>query len=419
MAINNKISENTCILNDILETFYQSTHIPIKYIDSKGKTLCKKGEEEIFCNLFHEYLKDASLCEQTHLYSSRHAYKLGSPFTYFCPAGLTEISYPIVHEGLFCGAIIAGPMVMNYVDEAMVDEILHKNEINIKHKGNIKNYLQRISVVAPRRVEFLGKLVELISLKLIQEDHQKLKDHYFKMEQQCKIGEMVHSIKSEGALSMIYPYQKEKALLDNVKNGNLTSAKSILNELLGYVFYSSSNSIEIVKARALEISSLLSRAAVEGGAELTKIFGMNYQFINELNTIYSVDDITYWVLKVLNRFTESVINLDNTHNPVPLKKAIQYINSHYKKHITLKDVSKEANLTPKYLSSLFKKEKGISFTQYVNKLRVNDARSLLSMTNQTIMDIALDLGFEDPSYFTKIFKRFTGLTPNQYRKLNT
>lgn len=409
---------NKDLLSDILDTFYESTFISIKYIDHQGKTLLRRGDEQSFCSYFHKIIADASICEQTHLYTSRQAYHLGEPYIFFCPAGLTEFSYPIIHEGIFSGAFIGGPVMMSYPDEQMVDDILCKNNIPLKHKGKIQSYLRSVSVVEPKRVRFLGKLIEVIGKQIMQESQQQLKEHHRKMQQQAYIGEVIHSIKSEGTLSSIYPYEKEKDLLSKVKKGDINGAKAILNELLGYVFYHTGISIEISKARALEICSLLSRAAVEGGADLSKIFGMNYQFISELNNINDIDDLSYWILKVLNRFTENVIHLDQSKNPVKFKEAIQFINSHYMEPISLDRVSHEIGLSPKYFSSLFKKEKGKSFTEYVNTLRVDEAKRLLSLTNRTILDIALTIGFEDQSYFSKVFKKITGLSPNAYRKLN-
>ncbi|WP_176461690.1 PocR ligand-binding domain-containing protein [Anaeromicrobium sediminis] len=414
--VHGNLDEN--ILASILDTFYESTYISIKYINSSGKTILTRGNEKSFCSLFHEIITDSGVCEQTHLYTSRQAFNLGESFIFFCPAGLTEFSYPIIHEGVFSGALIGGPVLMNYPDEIMVDDILCKNHIHLKHKGKIHSHLRSIPVVDPKRVRFLSKLIEIIGKQITQENKQQLKEQHSKMLQQSRIGEMIHSIKSQDTLNSIYPYEKEKELLMRVKQGDINGAKVVLNELLGYVFYTTGVSIEVTKARSLEICSLISRAAVEGGAELSKIFSMNYQFIHELNSINNMDDLSYCILKVLNHFTESVIHLHESKNPVKFKEALTFINSHYMESISLEHVSNKIGLSPKYFSSLFKKEQGISFTKYVNKLRIDEAKRLLVLTNRTILDIGLTVGFEDVSYFSKVFKKITNLSPNQYRKLN-
>ena len=72
-------------------------------------------------------------------------------------------------------------------------------------------------------------------------------------------------------------------------------------------------------------------------------------------------------------------------------------------------------LNPSYFSTLFKQSCGSSFKEYLNSIRIEESKKLLAATDRSILDIALSIGFEDQSYFTKVFKKYTGLTPKQYR----
>ena len=83
--------------------------------------------------------------------------------------------------------------------------------------------------------------------------------------------------------------------------------------------------------------------------------------------------------------------------------------------VTLEDVANEVHLAPSYFSTLFKQSTGSSFREYLNMVRIEESKRLLMTTEHSISDIALATGFEDQSYFTKIFKKHTGLTPKQYR----
>jgi YesN/AraC family two-component response regulator len=97
------------------------------------------------------------------------------------------------------------------------------------------------------------------------------------------------------------------------------------------------------------------------------------------------------------------------------KKAIRYISKNYASNITLNDVAEQVHLNPAYFSSLFKQSTGSSFKEYLNMVRIEESKRLLSNTDYSIMDISQAVGFEDQSYFTKIFKKYTGLTPREYR----
>ncbi|MBR2562605.1 MAG: helix-turn-helix transcriptional regulator, partial [Eubacterium sp.] len=72
-------------------------------------------------------------------------------------------------------------------------------------------------------------------------------------------------------------------------------------------------------------------------------------------------------------------------------------------------------LNPSYLSTLFKQVTGQTFKEYLNHVRIQEAQRLLTHTDYPIMEISIACGFSDQSYFTKVFRKYTGLTPRQYR----
>ena len=86
--------------------------------------------------------------------------------------------------------------------------------------------------------------------------------------------------------------------------------------------------------------------------------------------------------------------------------------------LSLKTQAKLLNVNPSYLSTLFKKETGVTLTDYVNKKRVERAKHLLKNGNTQIQTVAQHCGMSDVNYFSKIFKKFYGSTPKQYREEN-
>lgn len=96
-------------------------------------------------------------------------------------------------------------------------------------------------------------------------------------------------------------------------------------------------------------------------------------------------------------------------------KALYYIGIHFAENLSLEDVATEVHLNPTYFSSLFKQNTGNSFREHLNKVRIEESKRLLTSTTQSIVHIATAVGFEDQSYFSKVFKKHTGVTPKQFR----
>lgn len=213
-----------------------------------------------------------------------------------------------------------------------------------------------------------------------------------------------------------YCMEKERELLRKVRLSDKRGARAILNELLGMILCQPAAKFDIIKARILELMVVLSRAAVEGGAHLETLLGLNYQYLGELSEINSQEDLCRWIVKVLEVFMASVYRTRNLGNGQIIEKALQYIRNHYKEPLTLKDVAREVGLNSFYFAHLLKKETGITFQHYLTQVRIEEAKRLLQIQNMNnILEITLEVGYNDQSYFTKVFKKREGLTPGNYR----
>lgn len=115
------------------------------------------------------------------------------------------------------------------------------------------------------------------------------------------------------------------------------------------------------------------------------------------------------------RFMFSHRSVSNLH----IRKAIDYLDARYMDNISLDDVAQYLNINKSYLSSLFKKETGKTFTQYLNNIRIERSKELLLEDKNSVLDVALAVGFSNQNYYNIMFKRLTGLTPLEYRNKNS
>lgn len=117
-----------------------------------------------------------------------------------------------------------------------------------------------------------------------------------------------------------------------------------------------------------------------------------------------MDNLCYKLQEAIDAFTDCMFERVPTQNSEIIKKAIQYISRNFATNISLEDVAKYVHLNSAYFSTLFKQSTGSSFKEYLNMVRVEESKRLLSNTNYSLIDIAVSTGFEDQSYFAKVFK---------------
>lgn len=412
------LNEETLI--DHLKTYNKVTGISCFNIDEFGEMIHSEGEP---CQ-FYIKIKGVSgkrcTCNQSHLYASKHSEKIGEPYIFFCPSGLVHWATSIVIGGVFKGALIGGPIKMNNSDDFIVEDLVKIHNSHMDSSEALQHFIRNVPIVEPAKVRYLADLLYIISKDIMAEGSIILSKRRKFYAQQAAINEEIQTVKHNEYsehISNYYPVKLEKELLSRVKLGDKKGAKCILNELLGHVLFNNGNNIEITRARVLELMIVLSRAAVEGGGDLEMIFGLNFKYLNEVSTLNNVERLCEWIIKVLDRFSECMYNIENINNFHIIQKSIEYINDTVNTNISLDSVAEYVYLSPAYFSKLFKKEMGINFIDYLNKVKVEGSKKYLTDLKISLSDIAHTIGYTDQSYYTKVFKKIEGISPGQYRKI--
>lgn len=139
-----------------------------------------------------------------------------------------------------------------------------------------------------------------------------------------------------------------------------------------------------------------------------------YSFKQLVHAYGSFEEMISSLIDIVEFSSESKTSSQDFSNS-HLMKIMKYINTYYAENISLNDVASVVNLNPNYISSMFKKSVGSTFSQYLTKLRIENAKKLLKGTNVSISDVSVQSGFNDYFYFLKTFKKYTGETPSEYR----
>jgi len=415
-------------LKSILNCFVLATGLGAIYANAEGEPIIvpdEYGGQCPFCKIVRSDPEGLRRCNQSMSYAGKQAAQLGEPYIFRCHAGLIEFAAPVMFKDIYLGSISCGPVIMWEWDEIALQEFLNlTQDLNINREA-LMVASRRIKMLSGRNVQAAARLIFIMANHIAKTGMMTLQYRKELNEQQAKLAEAIFERKraeetikalESKAQIQIYPIDKEQELLSRVKLGDRTGAKKILNELLGDIFYRAAGSMDLIKARILELVIVISRAAVEGGASLERLLGLNYNFISELSQMTNLDEICHWVVKVLDMFMDTVYETRKVRNARSLGEALKYIRENYQSDLTLEDVAQKICMSPYYLSHLFREELNITFVEYLTMVRMEEAKRLLKDTSQSIVAIAFQVGYEDASYFSKVFKKYVGISPAQYRK---
>lgn len=122
------------------------------------------------------------------------------------------------------------------------------------------------------------------------------------------------------------------------------------------------------------------------------------------------------VVKIFRYMEQGTARTPSIKNRELVNKAVDYMKQNYNTDIKLEDLAMKSFISKNYFSKLFKEVTGINFSDYIQRLRVDEACSLLKSTGMKVTDIALHCGFNDIKFFYEVFKKTTGKTPGDYRK---
>ena len=211
-------------------------------------------------------------------------------------------------------------------------------------------------------------------------------------------------------------YKYENEMMQAVSHGLTHKAEMIA---AGFSFASFerrlSDPMRELKNYGIIVNTLLRKAAENGGVHPIYIHSVSSDFAQRIESIFSVDSGMELVTEMLRSYCRLVRKHATMHYSPPVQKVITLIDSDLTADLSLSALSSMLNVSSSYLSSLFKQETGQTITDYVNRKRIELATHLLETTNLQVQTIAQHCGILDVHYFSRVFKKYTGKTPKEYR----
>ncbi len=347
-------------------------------------------------------------CRQsdTHLYGCKESYRWDGKYIYYCPLGLVFAASPVLSaDGGMEGALIAGPMVIGDIKDTLD---LLPDENMLSAVGTLPTFepadVTHLSELLAASAAYVSGTVNKPSSSFVYEQEKLLKAAYAARERRLK-GENPYEFQLE------YENKLSELIAARDRNG----AQALLNDILGHIYFTSDFDPDVVKTRALELAFVMTRAAIKAGADSRELFLYNSENFSEFQSMTSLDELSVRLGVMLRRFISYAFDFRQIKHSDAVFKTIEYIRKHCSEKISLDDIAKNVFLSKSYISAIFKEETGKSIVEQINESRVEKSKKLLSDKSISLSDIAGLCGFEDQSYFTRVFRRITGVTPKKYR----
>ena len=215
------------------------------------------------------------------------------------------------------------------------------------------------------------------------------------------------------------PYRYEKDILEAVRLGDLALARKCMEILdkTGQSGKLSPNPLRQAQIMFISYITQITRASMDGGVEEDLAYAMSDSYIQTSEKCTSLSQIDGLKARALRDFVSAVKHKkESPPYSKAIRRAIGYIRSHVQEKISLSQLAQVSGLSSGRFSHLFREETGMTPLTYVQKERLETAKSMLLYTDYPLSEISAALCFSSESHFIKAFREYTGKTPGRYRK---
>jgi two-component system response regulator YesN len=400
--------------------FRQHFHLGLEIASISGKEIketCSFDCHPEFCEVVKSSPTGLRRCSKERRRSLKIAIETGQSYILICHAGIVVVCVPVMDKDKALGGVFFGKCLWEPVTEGLIEDVEKRLKgLDIDRK-KLAAAMQKLPVIRGRKIHKSAEFVFDLLYEVGGFDSRVIRWRRQRSEQQSQIGEFIHEQKKLDT-DWKYPLQSERELMGKVKIGDRTGAKEILNSILGTILFHSPGDLGILKVRLLELLSIMSRSAVEGSVDVDVMLEKNLAYVNKVVRIGNQEDLCAWISTALNEFIELVYSSQDAKKVTQITPVINYIDANYDKPIMLDELAEISHLSVSRLAHVFKEQMGITIIDYLTSVRIERAKQLLLATEQSCTEICFQIGYNNQSYFTRIFKELVGIPPSRFRARN-
>ncbi|MDO4327964.1 MAG: AraC family transcriptional regulator [Lachnospiraceae bacterium] len=311
---------------------------------------------------------------------------------------------------------IIGPVVFQEVTISVFQEFIQKYQVPPELHQDVQEFFNRIPLISSIYVwrstlhyfiaELLGKQTKFLMADTAAAGTflPNYRDY------------PIRQLPSVSISALEARYQAEADLMNAVTLGNTDEALAIHMKWSQFkIAPRNADPIRNMKNLLFVQNTLLRKAAQAGYVHPLHIDHISTQLAIQIENSTSMHQLQILSTTMIRKYCLLVKNYSRQSYTYIVQNCLDYIDFHYQEDLSLDSMAQMHSVTNSYLSALFKKEVGMTITNYINTTRIRQALILLNTTHNSIQSIALHCGFPDANYFTRVFKKYQGMTPKEYR----
>jgi two-component system response regulator YesN len=406
----------------MLNSFSRATKVFSAITDVEGKCILtsEHGDCE-FCQLVKGSADGLANCRRSYAQGGEQALKWKEPYFFKCHAGLISCVCALTYKGNHIGNFVCGQVKMWQPTEIQSGWISSFADKSGYDPDLLLQSFKKVKLMPSDDIQAAADIALIIS-NYIDLSGANIFDFHRKLR---KVGTWiwVENKKQKDVDSRIDLYSEQamsslgSKIFGETRNGNIEQAKKLLEQLVLQIFVQSKGQLEVIKGRSLEFLSLFTRMSTEYGVKFGEVIHLSDLKLKEIDEADTVEKAVLWLLSVGNAFIDVIAEKNTGSEKGVISTVIDYIQQNYSSEsLSVQEIAGVCHMNSAYLGQLFRKRMGYSITEYIHNLRIEQAKQLLIETDLNIESIANQTGFKDRSYFCKVFKKKTGLSPGEYKK---
>ena len=220
---------------------------------------------------------------------------------------------------------------------------------------------------------------------------------------------------SQGNNKEVLKVINDSNFVNSILSYNINSCETIIKTIFSKIMEMNQVNMETIKMVYYRLISLIFNVMYEADIAPSYLGSSELEIFTSIKNFSSIDQIEEKLIYYSRKAIECILNTQNIKSTA-VEKAKKYISDHLADDISLTDIADCIHVTPNYLCALFKAESGQTLFDFITNLRINQAMILMRDENIKTYEIGKMTGYSDPKYFSRVFKKVTGMPPSSYRR---